>query len=197
MKKKNIILFILFIMVVCLFAGISCASWGADKNLKISIHLDRKNLARSSILVFSFKEPGYAEGMGVQVAELFQSSLLKSKKFKVTALYGDSTWGRIHELEEKRLLYAMEAGQSQKYDYILVGELREFFQGGISPTRVSFKIRVIEVETRATIILAEYDKQSNAKDPTFPMDGQLSQKAIHPRQLAESMVNEMVKKLFL
>jgi hypothetical protein len=192
MKNKNIILVVL---VPWLFIISSCASWKGNPNLKIPLHLVREKLDRASILVFNFQEPPYAEGFGAYMGQLFHAELLNTKKFRVVSLCTNSTWNRLSDTEETRLLNALEEGKTRKYDYILVGDLIDFYYGGINPTRVKFKIRIIEVETRATIFLAEYDKQSDAKDPTYPMDTQLSKKATPPKQLAETMVTEVIKKL--
>jgi hypothetical protein len=192
MKSKNLILlvFVPWFLIIS-----SCASWQGNKNLKITTRLERKNLDRSSILVFNFNESQYTEGYGVTIARLFHLGLLNSKKFKVIGLRSDSTWDRLSEVEETRLMTALEEGKTEKYDYILLGDLIDFYYGGINPSRVKFRVRIIEVETRTTIFLAEYSKQSDAKDTTSPMSTQLSKIAIHPKQLAESMVDEVIKKL--
>jgi hypothetical protein len=198
MKNKTVAFFVL---TVSLLLGISssCAHWEKNKNLAIYINLERKNFSQSSVLVFNFQEPSYAEGMGVEVAGLFHLTLLESKAFKIAGLVTRSTWNRIADTEETRIADAIEEGKSKNYDYILVGELVDFFYGGLNPTRVKLKVRLIEVNTRITVFLAEYSKQSNAADTSFPMNTQLSNKAEHPKQLtiemAKALVKSLVKKL--
>jgi hypothetical protein len=159
------------------------------------VQLTGKNLAKSSLLVFNFREPPHAAGMGAYIAERFHINLLKSKKFKVVGLYNNSPWSRLGETEENRLLNALEECQDKNFDYILVGELKEFYDGGINPSRVNIKIRIIEVRSQITIFLAENYKESRGKDPSYPMTTKLSKRSKNPKILAEKIIEEFIKKM--
>lgn len=188
MKKISAIL-----LMVIITTG--CTTLQPDKNLEVSLDLNRKNLDRSSILIFNFKEPSYAAGAGVQTAELFHSRLLKAKKFKVVGLLTDSPWPRLGESEEDRILYLLNDEQAKKFDYILVGELIDFYYGGINSSRVTMKIRIIDVKTKTTIFLAEDAKGDSGKDPHYPMNTRMTTKANSPQTLAEKIVKEIIKKI--
>jgi len=192
MKNKNAAFIVL---AIAMLQVISCAHWQKNKDLTVYIRQERENLSRSSVLVFNFLEPAYAEGMGAKVAEVFHLNLLGAQKFKIASLESHSNWNRITETEESRLLSAIEEGKSKNFDYILVGELVDFYHGGINPTRVKLKVRLIEARTRVTVFLAECSKQSQAKDPSFPMNTQLSNQAETPMKLAASIAKMMIEKL--
>ncbi len=184
------------LIAVCVLTGLtSCAGTAGKKMVDVFIHREQKNLKNSSILVFNFHDPAYAEGMGGYVAERFHVNLLESKKFKVVGLNIASPWNRIAETEEGRLLNAIEEGCAKEYDYIMVGELKAFFYGGINATRVTIKVRIIETSTRTTVFLAESSARREAKDPSFPMDTQMAKTAEHPKSAAETMVKEIVKRI--
>ncbi|HLP59685.1 MAG TPA: hypothetical protein VK186_12675 [Candidatus Deferrimicrobium sp.] len=188
MKKVSAILIIMLLSV-------GCAALQQDHNLEVFLNLPRKNLARSSILIFNFKEPAYANGAGVLAAELFHSRLLKTKKFKVTGLLTDSPWSRLGESEEDRILYLLDDNKAQNYDYILVGELKDFYYGGINISRVKMKVRIIEVKSKTTIFMAENANADSGKAPQYLMDTQLTKKAKSPQFLAEKMVKELVNEI--
>ncbi|MCX6582221.1 MAG: hypothetical protein NT166_18780 [Candidatus Aminicenantes bacterium] len=181
------------VLIVILTAG--CAALQPDKSLEVFLDLKRQNLGRSSILIFNFKEPSYAGDAGAQAAELFHSRLLKSKKFKVVGLVANSPWPRLGESEEDRILYLLDDKQSKNFDYILVGELKDFYYGGINSSRVKMKIRIINVKTRTTIFLAENARGDSGKDPHYPMNTRLTTKADSPQVLAEKIVMELIKKI--
>lgn len=188
MKKISAILLMAIVTV-------GCAALQQDKNLEVFLNLKRQNLDRSSILIFNFKEPSYASGAGAQAAELFHSRLLKSKKFKVVGLFTDSPWPRLGESEEDRILYLLDDEQAKNFDYILVGELKDFYYGGINISRVKMKVRIIDVKTKTTIFLAENAKGDSGKDPHYPMNTHLTKKANSPQILAEKIVKELIKKI--
>ncbi|MCP5054665.1 MAG: DUF4823 domain-containing protein [bacterium] len=188
MKK---IAFILSVVILLQY----CSLWNKTPNLDVIVKLQRDNLEISSILVFNFNEPGYAEGSGAVVAEMFHLELLKEKKFKLASLYADSPWSRIADTEEKRLLQALEEAKTKQFDYILVGDLREFFYGGMDKTRVYMKIRIIEVQTRTTIFLASNYMRKKGKDPTYPIQTKLSKISTPPRELAAKIVRQFIRKI--
>jgi len=188
MKKINALLLMVILMV-------GCAALQPEKTLEVFLDLNRKNLDRSSILIYNFKEPSYAVGAGAQTAELFHSRLLKSKKFKVVGLFTESPWPRLGESEEERILYLLDDEQAKNFNYILVGELKDFYYGGINISRVKMKIRIIDVKTRTTIFLAEDAKGDSGKDPHYPMNTRMTTKADSPQVLAEKIVMELIKKI--
>jgi hypothetical protein len=188
MKKISAILLMVILMV-------GCAALQQDKSLEVFLDLKRKNLDRSSLLIFNFKEPSYAVGAGVQTAELFHSRLLKAKKFKVVSLFTESPWCRLGESEEDRILYLLGDEKSKNFNYILVGELKDFYYGGINTSRVKVKIRIIDVKTRTTIFLAEGAKGDSGKDPHYPMNTRMTGKAYSPQMLVEKIVMELIKKI--
>lgn len=191
--KKKFLLFIVVTLFSSLIANISCSP--GTKKLNVVVQLSRKNLAKSSLLVFNFREPPHAAGIGAYIAERFHINLLKSKKFKVIGLYNNSPWSRLGETEEDRLLNALEECRDKKFDYILAGELKEFYDGGINQSRVYIKIRIIEVQSQITIFLAENYKESRGKDPSYPMATKLSKRSKHPEILAEKIIEEFIKKM--
>lgn len=186
-------------MVLCLttlsLLFVSCGVIRKEKRLTVPIHLERKNLEKASVLVFNFHEPDHAEGAGAFAAERFHLSLLQSKKFRVVSLFNNSSWSRIATAQEERLLLALEEGQRQTFDYVLVGQLLEFFDGGTTRSRVRLRVRIIEVSSRTTIFLAEHGTQAKSKDPSYPISTKLSRRAAHPRQLLEKLIKEVVGKI--
>lgn len=192
---KNKILIVLLLASGLLF-HVSCI-WltKENPNLKIPIRLERKDLHRASLLIFNFREPSYAEGMGAYTARLMHTAMLKKRAFKVAALDTASPWARIADEEETRLLDALEEGKTHHVDYILVGDILDCQYGAMTPTRVSLRFRIIEVATRATIFMAENGKVSTSTDPTFPMNTHLSEKALPPNRLMEALIAETLNKL--
>lgn len=185
--------------IMLLLTVISAGLWhgcSMDKNkLNVYIDLERKNLSRSSMLVLNFKEPLHASGLGAYTAERFHLHLLKSKKVKVVSLTTDSQWYRLGDTEEQQLAIALEEAGDKKYDYVLVGELKEVYDGGIMKSWVILKTRVMEVKTRTTILLAEHYKSNKSKETTFPMSAGLSKRAASPKLLVDAMAKALVKKL--
>jgi hypothetical protein len=187
--KKIIVVQLIVLMLV------GCAMLKKEEGINVVLKLERENLHHASILVFNFKEPRYAEGDGKHVGELFHLNLLKSRKFKVVSLYSNSPWSRLGESEEERLMNALEEGRSMDFDYILVGELKESYFGGINKTRVKIKVRIIEVKTKTTIFLAENYEEDIGKDPSYPMDTKLTNKSRDPKIVAERVVKELINKI--
>lgn len=175
--------------------AVGCTMLKKDEGINITLKLEREKLHLSSVLVFNLKEPQYAEGNGAYVGELFHVNLLKSKKFKVVSLYTNSPWSRLGESEEERLMNALEEGRNLKFDYILVGELKEFYYGGINKTRVKIKIRIIEVPTETTIFMADNYEEDMGKDPSYPMDTKLTNRSLDPKIVAERVVKELINKI--
>ena len=193
--KKNFLLFMAVTLFFGLIVNFSCTP--GHKKLNIVVQLPRKNLAQSSLLVVNFREPPHAAGIGAYIAERFHMNLLQSKKFRVVGLFNNSPWSRLGNTEEERLLNALEECQKKKFDYLLVGELKDFYDGGINPSRVEIKIRVIEVQSKITIFLAENYKESQGKDPSYPMTTKLSKRSKHPKILAEKIIREFIHKIDL
>ncbi|MCP4152674.1 MAG: hypothetical protein GY757_33370 [bacterium] len=192
MKKVKIVLPILVLLAYCM--GITaCAVMPPKKNLRVIIKLNRENLKQSTLLIFNFKEPQHAQGKGLMLSELFHSAILRAKKFKVVAMNANSTWNRLAETEEERLLNALEEGKEKGFDYILVGDIKEFFFGAINKTRVRIKIRLIEVKTKTTVFLAENGKSAKSKDPNYPLNTKLAKYAKSPEAIAEKITKELVK----
>jgi hypothetical protein len=81
------------------------------------------------------------------------------------------------------------------FDYILVGELKEFYYGGINKTRVKIKVRIIEVQTQTTIFLADNYEEHIGKDPSYPMDTKLTNRSRDPKIVAERVVKELINKI--
>lgn len=201
-SKQTATRFKVMLRVICialLLTGVmfssGCSIFHKDKHLNVTVHLPRETLGDATILVFNLKEPYYAEGMGAHVAELFHLYLLETRTFKVASLYSDSPWDRIAETEEKRLLQALMEAKDRDFRYILVGELRDFYYGGMNDSRVKMKIRIIEVPTRTTIYLASNYIDSKAKDPTYPLQTKLTKRSTPPKELAETVVREFVNEL--
>jgi hypothetical protein len=188
------VIMVALLLIGALFSS-GCSIFNKNKYLNVTVHLPRQNLDESTILVFNLKEPYYAEGMGAVVAELFQLNLLETRTFKVVSLYADSPWARIADTEEKRLLQALEEAKARDFQYILVGELRDFYYGGMNESRVHMKIRIIETSTRTTVFLASNYMDSRAKDPSYPMQTKLTKRSKHPKQLAGKVVREFVKEI--
>lgn len=191
--KKRVTIFLVVVITAVLVGMTGCTALTGDKHLNVVLNLKREKLNQSTILIFNFKEPLYANGTGTFAAEMFHIHLLKSKKFKVVSLLNDSPWPRLGENEEERLLILLENPRAQNFDYILVGELKDFYDGGINKSRVRMKVRIIEVKTKTTIFLAEHAKESKGKDPHYPMDTKLTKKSRGPKILTEKIIKELIK----
>ena len=76
----------LFAVLLIVMITVGCGVLNRNKNLDVVLKLDREKLKQSSILIFNFKEPSYAEGAGAYAAEVFHAQLLKAKKFKIVSL---------------------------------------------------------------------------------------------------------------
>jgi hypothetical protein len=180
-----------FVLVSGLLVNFSCTP--GSKQQKVVVHLERKNLPQSSLLIFNFHEPLHAGGMGAYTAERFHVNLLETKKFQTVALYNDSPWNRLGKTEEERILFALEQGRDKKFDYILVGELTDFYDGMLNKSRLAVRVRIIDVRSQITVFLAENHGESQGKDPSYPMTTKLSQRSQSPKVLAEKIVKELVK----
>lgn len=174
--------------------AVSCASWVRDRNVNEIINFKRPNLGHCSVLILNFREPPHALGSGVKTAELFHQEILKMKKFKLAALQVNSQWDRLDETEEERLLRAMTEGEEKGLDYILLGDVREYYSGGLTDTRVRIRVRLIELATRTTVFLAENQETFSSKDGGF-MDASLAEKAAPAERAAARVVWELVKRI--
>lgn len=184
-----------FILIMCAAVLQHCVSTRQEENLKVALHLERENLAQSSILILNFKEPEYAKGMGAEVASLFHLQMLEAKKFQVISLNTHSLWSLIGDNEEENLMQALQETRERSFDYILVGELKEFYYGGLHPTRVFMKVRIIEVKSKTTIFLASHGIEMQGKDPNYPMQTQLARKSTAPLVLVEKLIRQIIKKI--
>ncbi len=192
MKRKPLILLVLLSLV---FLYSSCIYWNKKPEVNVIMRSERKDLQKSSLLILNMIEPSYATGSGARTAEIFHSSLLKSKKFRIVGLCVDSPWVRVSDGEETRLMDAVEEARKRNFDYVLAGELTDYYYGGIQTSRVSIKIRVIEVATRITIFFAQYSRQNEAKDSSFPMNTKLSGTAQRPEKLVTEIVDAFIAKM--
>jgi hypothetical protein len=190
--KKTTIILAVFLAVGLLN---QCALMNRDKGLNIVVHLERDNFTETSILIFNLDEPGHALGSGKKVAEMFHLGLLHYRAFKIVSLYSDSPWNRIADNEEERLMLALQEAREKDFDYILVGDLREFFYGAINPSRVSMKIRIIEVKSRATIFMATHYMEHLGRDPNYPLQTKFSKQSVEPLKLAELMTDVFIRKI--
>lgn len=181
------------LLIVMITAG--CGALNRNKDLDVVLKLDREKLKQSSILIFNFKEPSYAEGAGAYAAEVFHTHLLKAKKFKVVSLDTLSPWGRMGNTEEERILALLEDGRDRKFDYILVGELKEFYYGGINKTRVQIRVRILEIATRATVFLADNYKEDEGDASHYPMNPNLAKQAKTPKIVAEKIIKEFINEI--
>jgi len=186
----------LIILIFTGFLSTLCQNCALEKNkLNLFINLERKDLGRSSMLVLNFKEPHHASGLGAYTAERFHLHLLASQKVKVVSLYTLSPWYRLGDTEEQQLAVALEEARDKHYDYVMVGEIKEVFDGGIMQSRVTLKTRVLEVKTRTTILLAEHSQECKSKETSFPMSTDLSKRADSPLTMIDGMATALVKKL--
>jgi len=172
-----------------------CASLDDRDPLQVFIQHKRENLWKHSLLVLNFQEPDYAKGAGATVAEMFHIQLLKSRKFKVVSLFTLSQWSVLGGNEEERLQLAIEEAQDRGFDYLLVGELKDFYDGGINQSRVDLKIRIIEIKTLITIFLAQCHSQSEGKDTSYPMTTKLTRRSHAPVRLVDEIIRQMLKKM--
>lgn len=187
--------FLLLTLTILMTIGFNPSCFTKKSNLRLTIHLERKLLAKSSLLVFNFQEPYHAKQLGAYIAERFHLKLLESKKFKVVSLNNNSPWTRLGNNQEERLLEALAEAQDKKYDYILLGEVKNFYDGKINQSKISVQTRIIEVKTRITIFLAENSKISHSKDPSYPMMTSLSKFSHSPQLLADRLIEELIQKI--
>lgn len=190
---KKVLPWVILVSLSGVFQG--CIMVPKNKNLKVYIHLEREELKDASLMVFNFKEPSYAEGSGAVVADLFHKTLLKTKKFRTISLQKISPWSRLGLTEEERLATAMKDGIKKNFKYILVGEILDYLYGGLNKTKVTIKVRIIELHTRKTIYYAENKKQNLAKDPSYPLETKLAEPSLEPAKLSEFIVKELVNKI--
>jgi len=190
-KKVNSYLVFPIILIIVLLTQMACIP--GSKHLNIIINLERKNLSKASLLIFNFREPAHAEGFGSYIAERFHVNLLQAKIFRVVGIHDASPWSRLGATEEDRLLNALDECREKNFDYIMVGEIRDFYEGGINQSRLSIKIRIIETSTKITIFLAEHSLTSTGKDPSYPMTTKLSKHSLPPKTLAEKLIEEIIK----
>lgn len=185
----------IFAVLLIVMTAAACGTLNRNKNLDIVLKLDREKLKQSSILIFNFREPSYAEGAGAYAAEVFHTRLLEAKKFKVVSLDTSSPWGRLGETAEERILTLLEDGKDRQFDYILVGELKEFYHGGINKTRVKMRVRILEVTTRTTVFLADNYKEDEGDASHYPMNPNLAKQAKSPKLLAEKIIKEFIREI--
>jgi hypothetical protein len=182
-------------MVLVLLLAAACAVAGKRNPVNVPVQIQRENLHKASILVLNFKEPDHAKGMGIFAAERFQVNLLQSKKFRVVSLYTSSHWERISDVEEERIINALQEPKARGYDYILLGELKAFYDGGINRSKAGLKVRIIETATQTTVFMAEQFKESTGKDRHYPMNIKLSTRGKHPKMLVELIIRDMLKEI--
>jgi hypothetical protein len=185
----------IFAVLLIVITAVGCGVLNRNKNLDVVLKLDREKLKQSSILIFNFKEPSYAEGAGAYAAEAFQTHLLKAKKFKIVSLDTSSPWNRLGETEEERILALMEDGRDRKFDYVMVGELKEFYYGGLNKTRVKIRVRILETATRTTVFLADNYKEDEGNASHYPMNPNLAKQAQTPKKIAEKIIKEFVNEI--
>jgi len=193
---RKLLLLVLLLFMSAVFLQ-NCSILRQDKGVSVVVHLDRENIGEASVLIFNFKEPAHALNAGAVTAEMFHLELLKTKVFKVTALHSQSSWARIADTEEERLLAALQEAQAQSFDYILLGDLRSYIHGGLDKTAVEMKVRLIEVKSRTTIFLATGQSRHQGKDNTAAMATQLQNLSHPPQLLIQKLVRKFIRELTL
>ncbi len=102
----------------------------------------------SSVAVFNFREPPYANGMGNVASESLCEVLLNREVFTSVTHEADVSDLRIDTL--------MEIARNNDYDLIIAGDILYYFEGGLhQASRVDQRIRVIDVHNNATLWFAK------------------------------------------
>jgi hypothetical protein len=183
---------ILLILVLILF---NCSL--VHKNHPVQIYIKNKDidLKSNSLLIFNFKEPGYALESGIHAAQLCHQKLLKAKTFKTISIENNSPWNRLGETDEERLQNAISEGREKHYSTVLVGEIIEYIYGGINQSRIQIKLRIIDVNSKTTLFYAGIKKSNSSKDPSYPLDTKLADPAMSPDELLNIALLEIIKEI--
>lgn len=187
-------------LVLCLtpLLTTSCTSVKARSHPvapEVMVNLQRPDIERSSLLVFAFIDPDYAEGKGVLAASLCQELMLRERIFRVVALDSRTPWARLGDSEEARLRAAMAEGQKQGFDYIATGEISDFVWGEMNQTRVRLKLRIIDTRSRITVFFATHRLSEQPKDKSTPLNARLNAPASTPDLLLKQALDEMIAQL--
>jgi hypothetical protein len=176
-------------------AGMKARSRSHPLPVRIVVDLQRQDLARSSLLVFTFKAPAHAEEKGALATALCQELLLEKRLFRVAAQDTRSPWNRLGDGEEAQLRTALAEGEKQGFNYILAGEITDYVWGGMNRTRVGLKLRIIDVRTRITVFFAEHRLEKEPQEKSSPLTARLSAPADAPDLLLKQALGEIIDRL--
>ncbi len=194
-KKIMIKYFSVLILAILFISGCMSLKSYEKKGLNIYIQQKEPNYKRKSLMVFNFKEPDYAQGKGKLAGLIFHKNLLSSNKFYLVGLNNNSTWDQYGKTEEKQLKAAIDEGRAQKVDFIFVGEIVDYVFGGLNKTRVTVKVRVIEVKTGITFFMCEYGKTNLGKDISNPLSTKMTDSSDFPSKVLDDIAKKIILKL--
>ena len=135
--------------------------------------------------VFDFIESTQIKGLGSNLAQQAYELLLQERFVHQI--------GRIDK-EVAALEWALDTGQEQGYDLVLVGEVNEFVYGGLSSdSRVSLTLRILDPKANITLW---YLTGAMADKPQMFFDYLLfwrtSKEATSPYRLSGVLLEEMI-----
>ncbi len=193
MKKiKNKAVIIFSFLLILSFN--SCLLNKKNPNLEIIINHDKEDFYKSSILIFNFMAPDYNLESGKIASATAKNILLKEKIFKVISEdYFD--WDLAGKSEEEKIVKAMIKAKKAGYDYLMIGNVKDFIYGGLNKTKVRVKIRIIELKSRITVFMAENSLAQDYKEGEHPFNPKLSKESMKPQKLIYYVMKGIFSKL--
>jgi hypothetical protein len=190
---KKTIGFSLLLIFLYFFTG--CLPYKTDKGLQIHIQYNKPDFSGKSILILNFKEPNYAKNKGKLAGRIFHETVLKSKIFYLVKLINNSDWNEFGKTEEEMLKTAIKTGKKHKTDFVLAGRITDYVYGGLNKTKVSIRLRIIEVKSGITYFMCSYAKTDIKDDVSHPFKTKMVDLSDLPDKLIHIMANDIIKKI--
>jgi len=184
-------LFFAFLSVLLLPA---CAAMEKNPDLQVFAKKKDRNFKGSTVLICSFSAPQHAPQSGPTIGRIFHEILTQKKIFDRLE-FDETPWEKLAVEEKDRLPAALAEARKRSCDYVLVGEVLSFIEGGLNQTRVRLRCRVISVSDAETVFFAENSRQESGRDPSYPLDTRLVEPSPTAEALARRVIRELAQKI--
>lgn len=190
--KRNSTVIMRVWAVILLINAAACLPLGPPSPVRVVIELPAIDLASRKVAIPDFQVPQEALGMGAMFADVLQRIVLERKLFLEVSRQLPVVWTHPGETMDAQLARIRVQSASLGYDLVLVGGVNSIFYGGIEDSRLAITLRVVEVKSGKTVFMATNQATSTPKDPSYPLDTQLTKSAQGPEQLAEKVLQQIV-----
>lgn len=182
-------------LIVFLLSVAACLPLGPPNAVSVILKTKDLDLKNKKVLVPDFYLPEHGEGLGGPLADTLTNVLIEETLFQGVSRDLPVVWMRTGETLDARLAELASKAAQKGFDYIWVGTVEQIFFGGLVDSTLSITLRLIEAKSGTIHFIASNKAVSSAKDPSYPLDTQLTKPADGPMMLAEKLLKQIVARL--